>query len=317
MKNIHILPTDKPSRLHLWTDEKGARLELCDLEYSHTRNTQNIYITSDEKIKEGDWCLDINKNIIILWSHPHTTTTPFFKKIILTTDQSLDGIQAIDDEFLEWFVKNPGCEEVDIDKINLCTQTGLPCGMQCLSEETCNENISYKIIIPKEEVFEMYSHLYGKTVTMDDRFETKHIWSEELSLKNKGRWIPQEEPKQECTCGVCDNCEEKESIQILKEAKENALKQETLEEAAERIYGTDMDSYRGSIVRDQNIDLKRGFVKGAKWQMERMYSEEDMKQFAFECVGKFLSNDDNKVEIKLVDVIIDRLNKHFEQFKKK
>ena len=51
MKNIHILPTDKPSRLHLWTDEKGIRLELCDLEYSHTRNTQNIYITSDEEIK--------------------------------------------------------------------------------------------------------------------------------------------------------------------------------------------------------------------------------------------------------------------------
>ena len=60
-----------------------------------------------------------------------------------------------------------------------------------------------------------------------------------------------------------------------------------------------------------------GFIDGAKWQQERMYSEEDMKQFAFECVGKFLSNDDNKVEIKLVDVIIDRLNKHFEQFKKK
>jgi len=49
----------------------------------------------------------------------------------------------------------------------------------------------------EEEVFEMYSHLYGKTVTMDDRFETKHIWSEELALKNKGRWIPQEESNEE------------------------------------------------------------------------------------------------------------------------
>jgi hypothetical protein len=36
-------------------------------------------------------------------------------KIILTTDQDLikDGVQAIDDEFLEWFVKNPSCEEVE------------------------------------------------------------------------------------------------------------------------------------------------------------------------------------------------------------
>ena len=44
MKNIHILPTDKPSRLHLWTDEKGTRLELCELVYSHTRNTQHIHL---------------------------------------------------------------------------------------------------------------------------------------------------------------------------------------------------------------------------------------------------------------------------------
>ena len=44
----------------------------------------------------------------------------------------------------------------------------------------------------EKEAFEMHSHLYGKVVTMDDRFESKHVWSEELALKNKGRWIPQE-----------------------------------------------------------------------------------------------------------------------------
>ena len=44
----------------------------------------------------------------------------------------------------------------------------------------------------EKEAFEMYSHLYGKVVTRDDRFESKHIWSEELALKNRGRWIPQE-----------------------------------------------------------------------------------------------------------------------------
>jgi len=52
-------------------------------------------------------------------------------------------------------------------------------------------------------------------------------------------------------------------------------------------------------------------------KQERVYSGEDMKQFAFECVANFLSNDDNKVEIKLVDVVIDRVNTKFEQFKKK
>jgi len=190
MKNLHVLPTDKPSRLHNKNGELGnypsTKLYIEDFK-GNQHNSFHIYITSDEEIKEGDWCLDINKNIIILWSHPHTTTTPFFKKIILTTDQSLDGIQAIDDEFLEWFVKNPSCERVKIKE-----------RQHFRADKSKRINpltvvyYTYKIIIPQEEVFEMYSHLYGKTVTMDDRFETKHIWSEDLSLKNKGRWIPQD-----------------------------------------------------------------------------------------------------------------------------
>ena len=39
-----------------------------------------------------------------------------YKEILLSTDTELqkDGVQAIDDEFLEWFVKNPSCEEVEV-----------------------------------------------------------------------------------------------------------------------------------------------------------------------------------------------------------
>jgi hypothetical protein len=81
-----------------------------------------------------------------------------------------------------------------------------------------------------------------------------------------------------------------------------------------------MDSIRGSNVYDLSTDLKRGFIEGAKWQQEQdknKYNEEDMKQFAWECVANFLSNNDNKVEMALTEVIIDRNNKQFEQFKKK
>ena len=57
MKNIHILPTDKPSRLYLF---KG-RLILGDLVTVVFKNSgainQHIYITSDEEIKVGDWFL--------------------------------------------------------------------------------------------------------------------------------------------------------------------------------------------------------------------------------------------------------------------
>lgn len=40
--------------------------------------------------------------------------------------------------------------------------------------------------------FPLYEHLYNKEVKMDDRFESEHIWSYDLALKNAGRWIPKE-----------------------------------------------------------------------------------------------------------------------------
>jgi hypothetical protein len=65
-----------------------------------------------------------------------------------------------------------------------------------------------------------------------------------------------------------------------------------------------MDSIRGGPVYDLNTDLKRGFIAGAKWQAERMYSEEDLKQF-----GLYLGDNFKKLKGKTIDEI-------FEQFKK-
>ena len=90
-------------------------------------------------------------------------------------------------------------------------------------------------------------------------------------------------------------------------------KETTLEE----VLGSTMCQF--SVVENKLAILYRNQVKiyDALTKEQQSYSEEDVKQFAFECVANFLSNDDNKVEIKLVDVIIDRLNNKFEQFKKK
>ena len=54
------------------------------------------------------------------------------------------------------------------------------------------------------------------------------------------------------------------------------MKKETVEEAAERIYPTPNPYIMG-------IDLcnsmrREAFKEGAKWQQERMYSEDDMKE---------------------------------------
>jgi hypothetical protein len=105
---------------------------------------QHIYITSDEEIKEGDWIINNANNFISFASGEDKDLNNFenVKKIILTTDQYLikDGVQAIDDEFLEWFVKNPSCEYVEVEKILLGKVEG-----------TTMTISKYKIIIPKEE----------------------------------------------------------------------------------------------------------------------------------------------------------------------
>jgi hypothetical protein len=111
MKNIHLLSTDKPSRLFVDIDDN--KLKITQPLSGEYMMNQNIYITSDEEIKEGDCFL-----------HPDNTVERAsrnldgrgVKKIILTTDIDLikDGVQAIDDKFLEWFVKNPSCEKIEI-----------------------------------------------------------------------------------------------------------------------------------------------------------------------------------------------------------
>jgi hypothetical protein len=202
MNKIHIIPTDKPSRLFLKENTLLLNNQYTLQEVFPKGKCQNIYITSDVEIKEGDWVFGGLDGIDIKKYGKYFAED--WKKIILTTDQDLikDGVQDIDDNFLEWFVKNPSCDEVEVGY-----------GWIRLTE---TDNEGYWVSIP------------------DKQFE-----------------MQQEEPKQE-----------------------------TLEEIAESKYGTDMDSIRGSNVYDLNTDLKRGFIEGAKWMQERMYSEEDMKKYA-------------------------------------
>jgi hypothetical protein len=128
MKNIHLIPTDKLSRLGRFIDTNNLFLRTTN---DIPRGEDiNIYITSDEEIKEGDWVYSETKNKVCKvtgvskWSHKDDYSidldnenyyihNSYGKKIILTTDQDLinDGVQAIDDEFLELFVKNSSCEE--------------------------------------------------------------------------------------------------------------------------------------------------------------------------------------------------------------
>ena len=146
MKNIRVLPTDKSSILSI---EDGI---LILHRPQWRKGTQNIYITShNEDINENDYIITKDGRLVQV-SYLLSKDLEEASKVILTTDQDLiaDGVQAIDDEFLEWFVKNPGCEEVETiyePKNYLDTKQGW----------------EYLIIIPKEEVL-LQSSIDGKPI---------------------------------------------------------------------------------------------------------------------------------------------------------
>jgi hypothetical protein len=144
MKNIHILPTDKDSKLYLGNLGKPVTIQSASAQF---KKPLHIYITNDEEIKEGDWFYEpINKSILKYNSKSNklikAVFSGFCKKIILTTDKDLiaDGVQSIPDEFLEWFVKNPSCDEVDFELLFFP------------SIKSPNGKWQYNIIIPKEEL---------------------------------------------------------------------------------------------------------------------------------------------------------------------
>lgn len=90
MKNIFLLPTDKPSRLILRKDNKF--ILSTPITQWHGKN-QNIYITNDEEIKEGDWFINTKSLGIFKHYFKDGNLYKYCKKIILTTDQYLDGVQ--------------------------------------------------------------------------------------------------------------------------------------------------------------------------------------------------------------------------------
>jgi hypothetical protein len=150
MKNIFLLKTDKPTRLH-FDDKLFLSLNLLiSREINSIVEGRDIYITSDEEIKEGDWMIRGNEQPTLVTPNFFWDFGVRYYKIILTTDPTLiaDGVQAIDDEFLEWFVKNPSCESVEVE--SFCKH-----GDNCPSKGAYDKqdlcDIGYELIIPKEE----------------------------------------------------------------------------------------------------------------------------------------------------------------------
>jgi len=142
MKNIHLIPTENPSSLF----EIDGHLIINKEQLIQPKYYRNIYITNDEDINENDYIITKDGRLVQV-SYLLSKDLEEASKVILTTDHDLfkDGVQAINDEFHDWFVKNPSCESV---------KTKLVYDYEEHPELVGNpkeEWSYYKIIIPKEE----------------------------------------------------------------------------------------------------------------------------------------------------------------------
>jgi len=177
MKNIHVLQKNIFNQLGV--DHYGKT--PTQIKIAEFLINKNIYITSNEEIKEGEW----------FYSPKLVDAQKFldrrdWRKIILTTDQALikDGVQAIDDEFLEWFVNNPSCERVEVES-NKCLVKRGQCS--CSYQDIDCQCSGYQIIIPQEKICSFCDGT-GQVVssTTISRFKTCDC-----------KMIPQKELKQE------------------------------------------------------------------------------------------------------------------------
>lgn len=326
MKNIHIFPTEKPSRL--FYDISIDKLVLAPTaEVSKWFDNKHIYITSDEEIKEGEavihnfgmgYELEIPCDSDNLKSNTRS-------KIILTTDPDLieDGVQAIDDDFIEWFVKNTSCEEVEVEK-TFVTNSGLS------YQEYAVLNSDFKVLevvatIPQSSYkigavtkLDAYEYITDYRIIIPQE-EPKYI-EDKLELESRiinEVWDRDETPKQELP-GIGGQTFE------VKLNKDWFSKQETLEEAAARYDNISLPIPYGYV------GAANDFINGAKWQKDRMYSEEDVLNFIQDIINEIetrkqniISNAQNMTVHLLEGGCMafessqDVVKEKFEQFKKK
>jgi hypothetical protein len=108
MKNLYLIQTNKPSSLVLDTVNNNLFITTTKDFGTNIMEFQNIYIIHNEEFDNYNFVINAMGKV------ESVPNSKWGKKIILTTDQDLidNGVQAIDDEFLQWFIKNPNCQSV-------------------------------------------------------------------------------------------------------------------------------------------------------------------------------------------------------------
>ncbi len=158
-QNIFVLPTNGESRLHLANNKTIIKsLEPTGESDLYKSVPIHIYITNNEDIKEDvyQWYIDSVLN------EPYNSGGAQYSSkqnvVLLTTDPKLiaDGVQEINDDFLNWFVNNSSCEYVEVK--SFC-KYGDNCPSQGAYDKQSLCDIGYKIVIPQEEPKQEFKYI--------------------------------------------------------------------------------------------------------------------------------------------------------------
>lgn len=145
MKNLYLLPTGKESKLFENVDNGTFAFSKEAIRWRGEQFLNyHLYIISDEIPTEGDALMrtDISRVFCTLKGANPSIVQKYCRKIILTTDPSLVGVQQIDEEFLKWFVQNPKREWVEVKKDYLAGYY-IPQKQETLEEAAKNYSIGW------------------------------------------------------------------------------------------------------------------------------------------------------------------------------
>jgi len=259
-----VLSIEMQDYLKIWA-ENGL---LCEGEGADVKGEyQDIYILSNEEIKKGDYYeLDgvirqqptdpVVPNIGELWGA---------RKVIASTDESLtklgetnkgfntysDVLPKIPKEFIEKYIS-------EHNKGNIISKVLVEVEKKILSNAALGYNEYVELIHKIDNIYipikieaniHQTTYQLGMPIEMDDY---------ELDIETKIKLNQNNE------------------INIL-----IGQEQEALKEAAEKEFPlVDTELCRTGVAEEENLHLlghRKSFIKGAKWQSERMYSEEDLK----------------------------------------
>ena len=97
---VIMLQTENESRFHLFTGNKPGLYSYPEIVSAIPKNpycvNQHLYIISDDEIKENDYCLNLETNTVFKIHKHGLPTSNRNKKIIATTDTSLNYIEHDD-----------------------------------------------------------------------------------------------------------------------------------------------------------------------------------------------------------------------------